>query len=296
MCKDCGCEAANDKAFFQKHDHDHGHDHHHDHAHDHHHDHAHDHHHDHAHDHHHDHAHDHHHDHAHDHHHDHDHHHPQEIKTIDIEKAILEKNDLLAKKNREYFNRHNIKVLNIISSPGSGKTQLLEKTIKYLPNISVIIGDQEKDLDAKRVSAAGGRVLQLNTYSSCHLNAEMINKELDNFITPDIDLLVIENVGNLVCPAAFDLGENAKVAMLSTPEGEEKPIKYPVLFHTADLIIISKIDLAGVLEWDRDKCYEYIRNVNPSAKIIELSSKTGQGLDQWIEYLSKTESNELTIN
>ncbi len=267
MCKDCGCEAANDKAFFHKHDHDHDHGH----THDHHHGHTHD----------------------HDHGHTHDHHHLPVIKTIDIEKAILEKNDLLAQKNREYFNRHNIKVLNIISSPGSGKTQLLEKTIKYLPNVSIIIGDQEKDLDAKRISAVGGRVLQLNTYSSCHLNAELINKELDKFITPEIDLLIIENVGNLVCPAAFDLGEHAKVAMLSTPEGEEKPIKYPVLFHTADLIIISKIDLAGVLEWDRDKCYEYIRNVNPKAKIIELSSKTEKGLDQWINYLSKTHPNEL---
>ena len=261
MCKDCGCEAANDKAFFHKHDHDHDHTH----------------------------------DHQHDHDHTHDHQHPH-VRTIDIEKAVLEKNDLLAQKNREYFNRHNIAVLNIISSPGSGKTKLLEKTIKYLPNISIIIGDQEKDLDARRISAAGGRVLQLNTHSSCHLNAEMINKELDKFITPDIDLLVIENVGNLVCPAAFDLGENAKVAMLSTPEGEEKPIKYPVLFHTADLIIISKIDLAEILEWDRNKCYEYIRNVNPKAKIIELSSKTEKGLDQWINYLSKNRPNELTIN
>lgn len=238
MCRDCGCEAANDKAFFNHH------------------------------------------------HHDHDHHHHHEIKTIDIEQAILAKNDALAEKNREYFNRHNIKVFNIISSPGSGKTLLLEKTLKHLPNISIIIGDQEKDFDAKRIAASGGRTIQLNTYSSCHLNAEMINKELDNFITPDIDLLIIENVGNLVCPAAFDLGEHAKVAVLSTPEGEEKPVKYPVLFHTADLIIINKMDLAPILEWNQDKCLDYIRKVNAKAQIIKLSAKTEEGLDSWINYLS----------
>jgi len=247
MCRDCGCETANDKAFFHHHHHDHDHDHHH------------------------------------------------EVRTIDIEKAILEKNDALAEKNREYFNRHDIKVLNIISSPGSGKTLLLEKTIKYIPNVSIIIGDQEKDFDARRIAANGGRVLQLNTYSSCHLNAEMINKQLDNFITPDIDLLIIENVGNLVCPAAFDLGEHAKVAILSTPEGEEKPIKYPVLFHTADLIIINKIDLASILEWNHDKCLDYIRKVNSKAKIIELSAKTEEGLIPWIDYLT-VEEREIHIH
>lgn len=254
MCRDCGCEVANEKAF--NHDHHHHH-HHHDHDHDHHH----------------------HHDHGHDHHHHH------EVRTIDIEKAVLEKNDALAAKNREYFIRHNIKVLNLISSPGSGKTLLLEKTVEHLPNVAIIIGDQEKDIDAKRISAKGGRVLQLNTYSSCHLNAEMINKELDHFITPDIDLLIIENVGNLVCPAAFDLGEHAKVAVLSTPEGEEKPIKYPVLFYTADFIIINKMDLAGVLDWDGDTCLDYIRQVNSKAQVVELSAKTGQGLHSWISYL-----------
>jgi hydrogenase nickel incorporation protein HypB len=251
MCRDCGCETANKKA---------AHHHHHDHDHDHHH---------------------HHHDHDHDH-----HHHHHEIKTIDIERAILAKNDALAEKNREYFNRHNIKVLNLISSPGSGKTLLLEKTIKHIPNVSIMIGDQEKDIDAQRVAANGGRVLQLNTYSSCHLNAEMINKELDKFITPDIDLLIIENVGNLVCPAAFDLGEHAKVAVLSTPEGEEKPIKYPVLFNSADFIVINKIDLANILEWDRDKCLNYIRQVNAKAQVVEISAKTEEGLHAWVSYLA----------
>jgi len=263
MCRDCGCETANDKAFFhQHHDHDHDHPHHHHHDHD----------------------------------HPHHHHHEHEVKTIDIEKAILEKNDALARVNREYFNRHNIKVLNIISSPGSGKTLLLEKTIKHTPNASIIIGDQEKDFDAKRISANGGRVLQLNTYSSCHLNADMINQELDKFIHPDIDLLIIENVGNLVCPAAFDLGEHAKVAVLSTPEGEEKPIKYPVLFHTADIIVINKIDLAPILEWNRDKCYDYIRKVNPKAYIIELSAKTEEGMAPWVNYLAKDKVEEPRVH
>jgi hydrogenase nickel incorporation protein HypB len=209
----------------------------------------------------------------------------QEAKTIALEAEILAKNDSLAKQNREYFDQHHIRVVNIISSPGSGKTLLLEKTLKYLKNTAVIIGDQEQSFDADRIAAQGGRVLQLNTHSSCHLNAQMIYEQLDRFITPDLDLLIIENVGNLVCPAAFYLGEHAKIAILSTPEGEEKPIKYPVLFHEAQLIVINKIDLADVLDWNREKCLNYIRKVNPKSPILELSAKTEKGISPWINFL-----------
>jgi len=212
------------------------------------------------------------------------------IKTLHLATDILKKNNHMAQHNQHWFRDHHVSAINLMSSPGAGKTALLEKTISALSseiNFSILVGDQQTDNDATRLQLVGGKVRQITTHSSCHLDATMIDKELNDFVTPDLDLLFIENVGNLVCPAAFDLGENERVALLSTPEGEDKPIKYPVLFNKASLIILTKMDLVPYLEWDEKKCIEYIRKVNPTAKIIKLSAKTGEGMHEWINYLRK---------
>ena len=245
MCEDCGCQDAN-KEYFNENAH------------------------------------------THDHEHPHDHNHIHERKTIDIEQNVLKKNGDIAHQNSHWFNDHNVKAINIMSSPGSGKTTLLEKTIPLLKNkilVTLLVGDQQTDHDANRLLNCGGKVKQINTHSSCHLDALMIQKELGGFVDGSEDLLIIENIGNLVCPSAFDLGENKKIAMLSTTEGEDKPIKYPVLFHRADLILITKIDLIPHLDWSMEKTKTYIKQVNPKAKILEISAKTGEGIERWCEYL-----------
>lgn len=214
-------------------------------------------------------------------------------QKISLEHLVLAKNNLIATSNRKWFSAHKQRVLNLISSPGTGKTLLLEKTIEKLPKnlkTAILTGDQERDFDAQRLLARGANVKQLNTLSSCHLDASMIAKELGNFVTPDLDLLIIENVGNLVCPAAFDIGEDEKVALLSTTEGEDKPSKYPLLFHEATLIVITKMDLVPHLDWDLSLCLKHIRKVNSRAPIITLSAKTGDGMGAWIEYLTKPSS------
>jgi hydrogenase nickel incorporation protein HypB len=212
-----------------------------------------------------------------------------EPKKISLEKNVLEKNDQFAESNRAWFKTHNIKTINMMSSPGAGKTFLLEKTLTSFPTtkkITIITGDQEESFDADRLQGRGATVKQLNTYSSCHLDALMISKELGESVKPDTNLLIIENVGNLVCPAAFDLGENIKVALLSTAEGEDKPSKYPVLFHTASIIIVTKIDLIPHLDWSQEKCLSHIRKVNGTAPVIFLSAKTGEGMNEWMNALN----------
>ena len=209
-------------------------------------------------------------------------------KILVIEQNILQKNNHIAGQNKQWLAKHSMKAVNLISSPGSGKTALLERTMVDIGkelNCSVLVGDQQTDNDAARLLDSGAKVKQINTYSSCHLDAVMVKKELGTFVTGDEDLLIIENIGNLVCPAAFDLGEDEKIALLSTTEGEDKPIKYPVLFNRATTVVITKMDLEPYLDWSLDKTKKYIRQVNPKAKIICLSSKTGEGMDQWYEYL-----------
>jgi hydrogenase nickel incorporation protein HypB len=211
------------------------------------------------------------------------------VKKILLETKVLAKNDQFAEQNRSWFTDKNIKTINLMSSPGAGKTLLLEKTLELFPltkKITIITGDQEESFDADRLSGKGATIKQLNTYSSCHLDAQMISKELNESVKANTDLLIIENVGNLVCPAAFDLGENIKVALLSTPEGEDKPSKYPVLFHTASVIIITKIDLIPYLDWNLEKCISHVRKVNNSAPIILLSAKTGEGMQEWMSTLN----------
>jgi len=207
---------------------------------------------------------------------------------LTIEQKVLAKNDQAAKENRLWFQKHGVRVLNLISAPGSGKTTLLEKTIELLQDkikISLLTGDQEKNYDAERLLKHGARVKQLNTWSSCHLDATMIQREIGTFVEPNPHLLIIENVGNLVCPAAFDLGEKSKIALLSTTEGEDKPSKYPLLFHEAQLIVITKMDLLPYLKWSLELCMKHIRSVNPNASVITLSATTGEGMNAWIDYL-----------
>ena len=238
-----------------------------------------------------------------------------EARRLFLEKSVLEKNDRLAAENRRWFKENRIRVLNLISSPGSGKTTLLEKTIELLAkatstsiqgtadkkkalslSLAILTGDQEESFDANRLLNAKARaqipvaIKQINTHHSCHLDSQKIAHELGSFVQPDHHrTLIIENVGNLVCPAAFDLGENQKVALLSTTEGEDKPSKYPVLFREADLVILTKADLIPHLDWKFDLCLKHIRAVNAKARVILLSAKSGLGMEKWVDFLCTPE-------
>lgn len=209
--------------------------------------------------------------------------------VVPLGQAVLAANDGVAEANRRWFRERGITVFNLISSPGSGKTMLLEKTLDALREAgiptAVIVGDQYGEADAERMRNRGAAVTQIETRDSCHLNAEQVQAVLEQAVPAGTRLLFIENVGNLVCPVAFDLGEEAKIALLSTPEGEEKPVKYPGLFAVAALVLLTKIDLAPVLEWNRELCLANLRTVNPEAEVLEISARRGDGLSQWIDYL-----------
>ncbi len=227
----------------------------------------------------------HHHDHEYPHDHDHDHDHRHEIN---VERDVLGKNNLLAERNRGYFEAKNITALNLVSSPGSGKTTLLEKTITAIRDeidCSVVEGDQQTLRDAERVEATGAPVVQVNTGTGCHLDADMVNRALKVIEPVDNSLLFIENVGNLVCPALFDLGEAMKVVVISVTEGEDKPQKYPTMFDAAGICIINKIDLLPYVEFDLEKCKEYALQVNHHLEFFEVSATTGEGLDTWLDWL-----------
>ena len=231
--------------------------------------------------------HDHHHDHgpSHDHNHDHDH---GTSRTLQVETDILQQNNLLAQRNRGWFEAKDILVLNLVSSPGSGKTTLLECTITALKDeilVSVIEGDQQTLTDADRIAATGAPVIQVNTGKGCHLDAQMIRRACDELAPADGSLMMIENVGNLVCPAMFDLGEAAKIVIISVTEGDDKPLKYPTMFAAADLCLINKMDLLPYVEFDVDKCEQAARTVNPRLEFHRVSATTGEGLDQWYSWL-----------
>ena len=224
------------------------------------------------------------------HHHDHnDHHsHDHQKKMVAVEKDVLNENNLLAERNRGYFEAKNILALNLVSSPGSGKTSLLERTLKDMKGeleFAVIEGDQQTTNDADRIHATGTKVVQINTGKGCHLDAHRVGHALETLNLADHSLLFIENVGNLVCPSAFDLGEAHKVVILSVTEGEDKPLKYPDMFHAADLMILKKIDLLPYLDFDLDQCIQYAKQVNPKIKILSLSAKTGAGMEEWLQWL-----------
>ncbi len=231
------------------------------------------------------------HDHDHDghHHHTHDHDHRQ-YRKVEIEQDVLGKNNLLAERNRGYFEAKNILALNLVSSPGSGKTSLLERTIREQgKNLSffIIEGDQQTMNDANRIKEAGAPVVQVNTGEGCHLDADMVNKAVKKLEVKDGSILMIENVGNLICPAMFDLGESSRVVIMSVTEGEDKPLKYPYMFQTSNLCIINKTDLLPYLDFDLGQAREYAQQVNPKLEFIELSVKTGEGMDQWYDWFKQ---------
>ena len=235
------------------------------------------------------HSHSHNHEHGHSHARNHSHEHSNSIE-IQVEQDILNKNNLLAERNRGYFDAKNIFAINMVSSPGSGKTSLLEKTIKEQKNnldLFIIEGDQQTMNDAERIKKAGAPVIQINTGQGCHLDADMVNKAVKSLNVNDNSILFIENVGNLVCPAMFDLGESKRVVVISVTEGEDKPIKYPAMFNTSDLCIINKIDLLPYLDFDIEKLKNYALQVNHNLEFIELSVTSGEGVDKWHEWLKR---------
>lgn len=252
MCKDCGCGDVGGHQHHHVHRHGDGHEHPHGE-----------------------------HDHAHD-------HSLLERRTILLERKVLSENDARAEANRTWLAERGVVAINLISSPGSGKTFLLERTLERLRgrvSCAVITGDQQTDNDARRLQGKGAVVRQIETVSACHLEAGRVGQLLPEVVQKGVKLLFIENVGNLVCPAAFDLGENFKVALLSATEGEDKPVKYPALFGMAPVVVLTKMDLAPHLDWDLAKCREYLRKIHPGVFVFELSAKTGQGMEAWIAYL-----------
>lgn len=206
---------------------------------------------------------------------------------IKILEKVLATNDSLALAHRRLFDKNRVTAINIMSAPGSGKTSLIEKTLPLLKNkrIFIIEGDIKGDLDAKRLSKLGAKCLQINTQSACHLDAFMLSQALPKIDLKKIDLLLIENVGNLVCPAEFNLGVHYNVMILSTPEGSDKPQKYPLMFSKSDLLIINKIDLLNFVDFNFLELKKSIKRINPKIKIIKLSCKTGQGIEEWISWL-----------
>ncbi len=285
MCDTCGCGLPGEKATIRvpgeeltestdnQHTHEHEHDnlHGHDHSHTHNHDHDWEHHH-------------HHHDddnHYHEHNHSHKH-------TISVETDILHANNLMAERNRGLFEAKNITAINLMSSPGSGKTTLLERTIMELKSaikFSVIEGDQQTMNDAERIKITGVPVVQVNTGNGCHLDAEMINRAVKRLSPDENSVILIENVGNLVCPSLFDLGEANRVVIMSVTEGEDKPLKYPNIFQSANLCILNKCDLLPYLDYDISKAIEYAHSVNPKLQLLTLSAKSGEGMGQWYDWL-----------
>ena len=261
MCKDCGCEDGNERAYFHTHSHEHGHGHTHEHEH------------------------------AQEHGHRHDHAHDHDTavpRTIDLEVRVLAHNDALAAENREWLSARGVTALNLMSSPGSGKTELLVRTLDALRHripCAVIVGDQQTDNDAQRLQGHGAPVRQIETRSSCHLNAEQVRALLPEVVKDGVCLLFIENVGNLVCPAAFDLGEQVRIGLLSVTEGEDKPLKYPVLFHDASAVVLTKVDLLPHLDVTLDTYRENVRRIRPGATLFEVSARTGVGMDDWVKYL-----------
>lgn len=220
----------------------------------------------------------------------HHHHHDDPHQTIAVGQAVLAKNDRLAERNRGYFMAKNLLVLNLLSSPGSGKTAFLERMVQDMGGripTGIIVGDLETDNDAIRLSNSGASAVQITTGTVCHLESDMVLKAAQHLNLDALDLLVIENVGNLVCPAAYDLGEDLRVVLLSVTEGEDKPLKYPTMFKSAQVVIISKIDIAEAVEFDREKALLNIKKMAPQAAVFEVSSRKGQGMAEWYGYLEQ---------
>jgi hydrogenase nickel incorporation protein HypB len=212
------------------------------------------------------------------------------MDRIPLEKKVLSENDRIAAELREHFRRHAILCLNLISSPGAGKTSLLERTLEQFPRearVAVLTGDIQTDNDARRLACFGFPVRQITTGGTCHLDARMVERALAEWRLEELDLLLIENVGNLVCPASYDLGEAAKIVVLSVAEGEDKPLKYPAIFFKSELLVLNKIDLLPHVPFDLEKARANARRVHPGMEILEVSCTTGAGLDSWQRWLAQ---------
>jgi len=225
-------------------------------------------------------------DHSHDHTHAHDHAHATRTHRLDLEIAVLAKNDELAARNRSWLTDRGITALNVMSSPGAGKTTLLERTIGASSRaVTVIEGDQETVLDAERIRRAGARAIQVNTGAGCHLDAAMVARALAELQPADGSILFIENVGNLVCPALFDLGEHRKVVVISVTEGDDKPLKYPHMFAAADLVVLNKTDLLPHVDFDPARLTADARRLRPEVEVLPVSARTGDNLQAWFDWL-----------
>src|SRR3569623_1127811 len=211
-------------------------------------------------------------------------------RIVELRQGILKKNDELARGLRSQFEAAGVLVLNLVSSPGTGKTEFLQRTLRELINSGVkaaaLVGDLETDNDARRLAASGAPVRQINTHGICHLEAEMISRHLEGWNLAELDYLFIENVGNLVCPSSYDLGEKIRVALLSVTEGEDKPLKYPTLYNSADVTVITKVDIADAVGFDRSAALKNIIEIRPGIRILETSAKTGAGMAEWLAYLA----------
>jgi len=228
--------------------------------------------------------------------HDHGHSHPEhssqpaaaQRQTLELRHAILEKNDRLAERNRGFFRARGLLVVNVLSSPGSGKTTLIGETIRRLgPRLksAVIVGDLATDNDARRLRESGAPVVQINTGTVCHLEADMVARAVKQLDLTGLELLIIENVGNLVCPASYDLGEDLRVVLLSVTDGEDKPLKYPPMFHLANAVVISKVDLDRACDFNREAATANLRHIAHHARLFEVSAKAGTGMEDWCDYL-----------
>lgn len=212
----------------------------------------------------------------------------EKVKILDIKQSVFKNNDDRADKLRKELKDKGVFLLNLMSSPGSGKTTTLMATINALKDkvkIGVMEADIDSDVDAKKIASTGVKSIQLHTGGMCHLDAEMTRQGVDGLDTDDVELAILENVGNLVCPAEFDTGASKNAAILSVPEGDDKPLKYPLMFSVCDVVLINKIDVLPYFDFDMDKCKEYIKMRNPNAKVIPICAKTGEGIDEWTQWL-----------
>ncbi len=226
------------------------------------------------------------------HHHDHDH----DPRMVEVERNLLDANNRYAAANRKLLADRRTFALNLVSSPGAGKTTLLVKTIDSLRGrfpVGVIEGDQQTSFDAARIQETGAPAIQLNTGKGCHLDAHMVGHALAELGQEPDGVVFIENVGNLVCPAAFDLGEAHKVVVLSVTEGDDKPLKYPDMFHASDLMLLNKIDLLPHVDFDVERCIDFARRVKPEIEVLQLSARTGEGLDRWVEWIEARRGREV---
>jgi hydrogenase nickel incorporation protein HypB len=209
-------------------------------------------------------------------------------RIVEVRERVLKQNDVLARELRQRFKEAGVRVISIVSSPGSGKTTLLEQTLGRIKNkhrAAVLVGDLATENDAMRLKRSGAPVKQITTGTICHLDASMVSTALEEWNLNEIDTMFIENVGNLVCPSSYDLGEVLRVVLLSATEGEDKPLKYPTIFNTADVAVLTKMDLARIVEFDREVAHRNIQTVRPGMRALELSSKTGAGMDQWLQLI-----------